>query len=439
MTAFDRDALIRTALSPTEAVQAPPDLADAVYAEVLQTPQRRSILPVGPFRWLPSPSPSLVALLLLALLSIGLALAILSRQPAVPPRLATYHGGPERSGVMPGPAPTGAPVLAWRAERKGSIPFTVMPLVADGRVVIVDDGGWLAALDETTGDLLWEVDIGSPIRATPVILGDLVVVGAGAGVVQGRSMIDGNLRWEYLADVPVTASLAATPTEVYVSGEDGTLTALDPITAAERWSLDLGGPINRGPAISGGLLYVGTTGGRFMAVDLARREVDWDRDLSPGGIGTPAVAGGRVVFGHGLELDPGNRELIALDARTGDDLWSFPGTGTFQVHVGAIGDAFTYAISEDTNVYALDPDTGRQRWAFSTDGPIGTLCGLVDDGLYVGSADGTVRAIDAVSGVERWSFPVDGTPTVPAVINGRVIVGTSFGLVVAIAGGELTR
>jgi outer membrane protein assembly factor BamB len=84
------------------------------------------------------------------------------------------------------------------------------------------------------------------------------------------------------------------------------------------------------------------------------------------------------------------------------------------------------------------PASGRRalRWTFETGGIVGSLASLVDDVLYVPSADRFVYVLDAATGMEIWRIAVDGEPTIPVVIGGRVIVGTSLGMVTAIVGSK---
>ena len=102
--------------------------------------------------------------------------------------------------------------------------------------------------------------------------------------------------------------------------------------------------------------------------------------------------------------------------------------------MGGLANSLVYAVSDDGNVYALDAATGAQRWTAHTGGSLGTLAGLVGNIAYVSSADQTIRAFNALTGEQQWSITVRGTPTMPAVIDGRVFVGTSLGRVVAIGG-----
>ncbi len=85
-------------------------------------------------------------------------------------------------------------------------------------------------------------------------------------------------------------------------------------------------------------------------------------------------------------------------------------------------------------MYRLDEKTGDgfQGWPFHTGGGVGYLAGLVDGILYVPSADRFIYALDVVTGMERWKFEVRGEPNVPAIVDGRIFVGTDLGKVVAI-------
>ncbi len=58
-----------------------------------------------------------------------------------------YRGDTARTGVFPGPAPSGPPIFLWR-YKVGNNPAT--PGVGDGIVVAQDEAG-VAAVDQTTG------------------------------------------------------------------------------------------------------------------------------------------------------------------------------------------------------------------------------------------------------------------------------------------------
>jgi outer membrane protein assembly factor BamB len=91
--------------------------------------------------------------------------------------------------------------------------------------------------------------------------------------------------------------------------------------------------------------------------------------------------------------------------------------------------------SWDSYLYALDAETGREKWRFkSGEDPIyhnqvgfQSSPAVSDGTVYVGCRDGHVYAIDADTGKKNWDYStsqswVNGTP---AVRDGVVYVGTS--------------
>ncbi len=433
MTTDDRD-LIRMAISPAQRVAAPLDLGDDIYRAILATPQRRPGPRFLSSGWAPVPAGSLVFLVLLALLACAVVVAILARPSPLPRPITMYHGDAARTGVMPGPGPLGDPVVQWTAELDGAVPFTVMPVVADERVFVPADSGSVVALTEADGLTVWTASVGWPIRSSPVLWDDLLIVGSDGGEVTALRVADGEQVWQLAVGGVVSASLLIADATLYVGSEEGLLLAVDPTTGRERWTLELDGPVTRGPAFADGILYVGTEGGHFSAVDVAGRAAIWTVELGAGEVGTPAVAGDLVYLGRGIEAASSTHDLVALDRATGRKVWSFAAPSGLQVHAGAIGERFVYGVSEDGNVYALDRATGTLAWTHATEGDIGSLASIVDETLYVASTAGTVRAIDVTDGTLRWVISVVGAPTLPVVVNGRVIVGTTLGKVVAIGG-----
>jgi outer membrane protein assembly factor BamB len=434
MTTNDRDLLIRLAIAPAPDLVAPAELGDGIYRAILRTPQRRGVGVLGRrLPWLTSPS--LVGLVaLLALLGIGLLIVALARPPAVP-LLTMYHGGPARTGVMPGPGPTGTPAIAWDVQRSGGFAFNTMPLVSDRRVLVADDSGVIAALDEGTGTTLWEVPAGGAIKSSPAVFGDEVAVGTDGGDLLALRVADGMDAWRTPLDgTPVSASVMIAEGVLFAGTEGGRLFALDPATGRITWSVEVGGATTRGAAYDAGILYVGGTGGHVVAIDTATHRPRWTAELGTGEVGTPAVGGGRVLIARGVLAPDGPHDLVALRVSDGSIEWTFASPAGGQAHLAVLTGQTTYAYAEDGSVYALDPATGGVRWTATTGGPIGAPPALVGDTLYVACDDWTVRALNANTGAELWRIEVKGRPSAPAVIDGRVFVGTNLGLVVAIRG-----
>jgi len=71
-------------------------------------------------------------------------------------------------------------------------------------------------------------------------------------------------------------------------------------------------------------------------------------------------------------------------------------------HVVGAGDRIFFASSADDKVYALDAKTGRQLWAFFTEGPVRLAPSIAENKVYVGSDDGYAYCLSAVDGSLQW-------------------------------------
>jgi outer membrane protein assembly factor BamB len=145
-------------------------------------------------------------------------------------------------------------------------------------------------------------------------------------------------------------------------------------------------------------------------------------------LSSPVVAQGAVYFGCG----DGN--LYALDIVTGEQRWKFQAGDV--IHASpAYADGILYFGSWDSFFYAVDATTGKEKWRFKTgeDPVIHNQQGFqsspaVADGvIYAGCRDAHLYAIDAATGKEKWNFSAGASwvITSPAVLNGKVIFGTS--------------
>lgn len=106
MTTFDRDTMIRRALTPNAAVTAPENLGDEIYRAIIATPQRRPTF--GPVRagisQAPSPATLVLLIAMLGLFLLG-SFIVLSRLAAA---TVTAVDASRRSGANGGHAWTRA-------------------------------------------------------------------------------------------------------------------------------------------------------------------------------------------------------------------------------------------------------------------------------------------------------------------------------------------
>ncbi len=149
------------------------------------------------------------------------------------------------------------------------------------------------------------------------------------------------LAWSY--ELGSTRGVEATPIVVdgvmYVSAPWSIVHAIDAKSGAPVWTFDpevnrqwgrwaCCDVINRGVAVDGGRLFVGALDGRLIAVDRRTGDEIWSVQTTPTDkpytiTGAPRVAGGKVIIGNG-GAEYGVRGYVsAYDVATGEMAWRF--------------------------------------------------------------------------------------------------------------------
>ncbi|MCC6305031.1 MAG: PQQ-binding-like beta-propeller repeat protein [Rhodobacteraceae bacterium] len=197
-------------------------------------------------------------------------------------------------------------------------------------------------------------------------------------------------------------------------------------------------------------------GGRIFTLD-ARAGVSavgadgtrlWQRDLTPAGQRDPSASGGGLALGGGrLFVTTGFGRLVALDAASGDELW----TQRFDAPVTAaptVDGDLVYVVAGDGTGWAVDALNGRIRWQIpGTPAPAGMVGGpgpaVTDRMVLLPFASGEVVAALKLGGLRVWSatlagqrrgFAYTGVSDItgdPVVVGDVAYVGTQSGRLAA--------
>jgi len=93
----------------------------------------------------------------------------------------------------------------------------------------------------------------------------------------------------------------------------------------------------------------------------------------------------------------------------------------------------TLYVSTARGLHALDADTGRTKWVYETEMPMGNSPTIAGEVAYVGCFDKKLHAINARTGQGIWTFEAGaGFHTNPLVIDGVVYAGCRDGVFYAI-------
>lgn len=199
------------------------------------------------------------------------------------------------------------------------------------------------------------------------------------------------------------------------------------------WEQDTGAPIHASPVMEDEYLYVGNAKGIFFKLDQNSGEVIWKYDSKAPIFSDAAVWNELVIFSNNkgnlfaLKKDSGKLEWIASGNPTqAIDLWDYYRAGP------VAGKDKIFWGTEDGNLVALEPNTGKVIWDFPTDGAIHMSPVLVDNKILAGNFKGKVFAIDPDNGKQIWSFQAKGSDYFPdaefqkspTVENGKVHIGS---------------
>lgn len=222
-----------------------------------------------------------------------------------------------------------------------------------------------------------------------------------------------------------------------VHASDGpTLYALDASDGTDRWRIPADGWIYTVQA-DRGTVVTGTRGGGAQAWEAATGEKLWEMAGLQSDFETPEA--GPQVHGDTVYLW-GEGRLIAVDARTGTERWSYPVgdasvTGGVPVRLLPAQDGALY-VCAGSRVFALEQSNGVERWRF--DAPAAFLCpptyqpgvSVAGGGLYLADYLGTVYALDCANGHDRWRIATEARQSTEAVIvaDGLVHLGSGSAL-----------
>ncbi|HKQ98663.1 MAG TPA: PQQ-binding-like beta-propeller repeat protein, partial [Candidatus Polarisedimenticolia bacterium] len=83
--------------------------------------------------------------------------------------------------------------------------------------------------------------------------------------------------------------------------------------------------------------------------------------------------------------------------------WTFK-TGAPIVGSPAVAGGVVYIASLDTQLYAIDQETGKEKWKFKSRLPIASTPAITDDTVFFVSSTGALAAIDRAAGTPKWVF-----------------------------------
>ena len=343
----------------------------------------------------------------------------------------TFRGDNARSGLAPRGI-SDEPRVAWKVGLGGSVDGS--PIVVDGRVFVGTNRGLFAAINATTGEVLWRAELEGAVCSAAAASGDRLAVGTARGFLYCLGL-DGGILWRVHAWDAVVASPLVVGEAAVWGSMDGLLHCTRLNDGTTLWERPLAGGVSGSPCGGADLVHVGDEKGVVWAVRPESGEVVWRRETGCPVMAAPVLAGEvlLVPLVSPSQLTPPKVPyLLALDHGTGEPRWQVVEARSvfaspLWTDAGVIYVSVEGYLSE-TLLRCQRRDGAVEVWRQRIGGVVDSSPAATAERAYFGAQDGCLYVADLRSGtvISR----VQLAPKIfssPALEDGRLHVGASDG------------
>ncbi len=286
---------------------------------------------------------------------------------------------------------------------------------------------------------IWSKDVGDGsgrkgrVVAPPVIASGRLIVMDSDNTVRAFDLASGDKVWE---DKIIKEEVGRTRT-----GRRGIVERItNPLSFTDKGGKDKEG-VGGGVTTSQGVVYVTSGLGVVQSMDLATGAVNWRQDMRVPLHSAPTVSGGRLF------AVSDDNELFAMNAATGDVIWTYRGivesARMLTAPAPAVVDEVVIAPFASGELIAMRVQNGSVLWqdALSSGGRLTPLATLNDiaagpviaDGYVIAAAQsGAMSAFDFRTGQRIWNQPA-GVVGFPWVAGDFVYTVTTEGQAVCVS------
>jgi outer membrane protein assembly factor BamB len=253
--------------------------------------------------------------------------------------------------------------------------YTGTPIVADGKIFVLDTQAEVSALDVSNGKLLWRVRISPQDARTDTLGGGLAYGGGRLFVTGGYTEIqaldpaNGGMIWRRQLTAPPRSAPAYADDRIYFTTLDNQTQVLNAADGTTIWT-HAGLPQSEGvlgqaiPAVDSTITVIPYSSGEIFALRVETGRIAWQDNLvsirhtnalwSLTDISVPPVIDRGVVY----SVSEGGR-FVAIDERTGARTW--------QHEIGAnsmpwaAGD-FIFLLDTSNELVCFSREKGGVRW-----------------------------------------------------------------------------
>jgi outer membrane protein assembly factor BamB len=338
-------------------------------------------------------------------------------------------------------------VIAWRRNfgRKSARAWhvTAPPVVAGGRIFVMDGAAGVSAFDAKDGREVWHSNTAVTTRR------DREGFGGGLAYDQGRVFVSSGYRfvaaldagtgkvvWRQATDAPVHAAPTVAGGRVIVESTDDNLLTFDSQTGTPGWSYQaLAEPARileaTSPAVSGGAVVASFASGELVALQADNGTALWTAVLSKSNRNSALseirdIPGRPVVYRGDVFAVSHSGVLTSIDLHTGNEHWNLPITSVSSPLPA--GDV-VFVTDTSGQVICISRDSGQVYWVTDLNkgvkkrkdralwsGPI-----LASNRLVVASDKGEVAALDPKTGAVKQRIRIGEDAVMSPIAAGSYI------------------
>ena len=270
----------------------------------------------------------------------------------------------------------------------------------NGRIFATNGLGFVAALSDQNGGILWRVRPGGPLRGAPTIANGAVYVISEDNQIYSLKESDGSTNWSEAASVQIAglfgaASPAVGQGTVVAGFSSGELNGYRYENGRQVWQDELQrtsistsvsslSDIDADPVIDNGQVFAIGAGGRMVALDIVSGQRLWELSIS--GISTPWVAGDWVF------VVTSEDKLMCIYRQNGHIRWinQLPSfvkpkdqKGDLSYSGPVLAGGRLIVTASNGQVIQFDPATGNYRTQFTVGAPVDLPPVVADSTLFI--------------------------------------------------------
>lgn len=315
--------------------------------------------------------------------------------------------------------------------------LTASPIVAGGRIFVMDAKARVFAFDAATGLALWHASIADEGKRS-------VLNRISFGAFGHNSKVDTTKGFG--------GGIAFDGNRIFATDGFGDLVALDAASGAKVWGINLGVPIFAAPVANGGRVFVSSQDNHFHAYSADDGRELWDHQGITESAGI-LVSSSAAVSGQFVVVPYTSGELFAMRVQNGRPAWSDMLTRTGNTTaLSALDDIaarpvidrdLVFAVSHSGVMAAISVESGERAWTRDIGGIQSPW--VAGEYLYVLNGDRQLICLTRKEGRVKWITQLqqvvdpkdkDSDPVTwsgPVLVSDRLLLVSSAGKAVSVS------